>query len=354
MGMVLAAGDGTRLQGYIQEIRGENLPKQYVNFIGRRSMLEHTVDRAEKLISPRQIVTVVSKQHLRFAAVQHQLARQLPANVILQPENKETLPGILLPLMHVYKRCPEAIVALFPSDHFILKEDRFMDHVAQAARAVAHDSSRVVLLAIESQEPETEYGYVLPRANEGGLNLWGTRSAARFVEKPNAATARALIDSGALWNTMIMVFKVRTLFDLVEEHCPSIYLRFMRILAALGSDDETTIISEIYRTLEPVNFSKAFLEELAAVSPELITVLPVCGVSWSDWGSPERLLRTQQQLAASQAAQLEFSHNVPEIRHWNRCLRGKQRDCQAGLSFMHGRRCMRTLSDYKRLGVTPC
>ena len=145
-GLVLAAGDGTRLQSYIQKIRGENLPKQYVNFIGRCSMLEHTVDRAEKLIPQQQIVTVVSKHHLRFAAVQRQLARQLPTNIILQPENKETLPGILLPLMHVYKRCPKGIVALFPSDHFILEEDRFMYHVAQAAprgcaRFVPHRSA---------------------------------------------------------------------------------------------------------------------------------------------------------------------------------------------------------------------
>jgi mannose-1-phosphate guanylyltransferase len=221
--------------------------------------------------------------------------------VIVQPENKETLPGILLPLMHVYKRCPEAVVALFPSDHFILEEDRFMDHVAQAARAVAHDPSRVVLLALEPQDPEPEYGYVVPRANDGHLNFWGTHPAARFVEKPNAMMARKLIDSGALWNTMIMVFKVQTLLGLVQRLCPAIHVKFMRILAVLGTPDETKAVNEVYRTLEPVNFSKAFLERLAAFSPELITVLPVLNVCWSDWGSPERLFRTQELLAPSQA-----------------------------------------------------
>ena len=56
-GIVLAAGDGRRVQLYVEEIRGEPLPTQYVNFIGRRSMLEHTFHRAEKLIPPNQILT---------------------------------------------------------------------------------------------------------------------------------------------------------------------------------------------------------------------------------------------------------------------------------------------------------
>jgi mannose-1-phosphate guanylyltransferase len=321
-GLVLAAGDGRRLQSYIQTLRGENLPKQYVNFVGRRSMLEHTIDRAKKLISPRRIVTIVSRQHLQFTTVRRQLIRQPPTNVIVQPENRETLPGILLPLMHLYKCCSESIVAVFPSDHFILEEDRFMDYVAQAALAVAHDPARLVLLAVEPQDPETEYGYVVPRANDGHLSIWGTRGAVRFVEKPNAAMARGLIESGALWNTMIMVFKVRTLLQLIQNLCPAMYLDFRRILPVLGSANETKVVNEIYRTLEPMNFSKVFLERLAAVSPELISVLPVLQVSWSDWGSPERLLRAQELLTASRV-----STSSPSCkRHEYRALEANQPD----------------------------
>ncbi len=334
-GLVLAAGDGRRLQSYIQKLLGENLPKQYVNFVGRRSMLEHTIHRAKKLISARQVVTIVSRQHLQFTTVQRQLARLSPKNVIVQPENRETLPGILLPLMHLYKRCSESIVALFPSDHFILEEDRFMDYVAQAARAVAHDPSRLVLLAIEPQDPETEYGYVVPRANDGHLSIWGTRSAVRFVEKPNAAMAHGLIESGALWNTMIMVFKVRTLLQLIEKLCPAVYLDFRRILPALGSANETEAVNEIYRTLEPMNFSKVFLERLAAVSPERISVLPVLQVFWSDWGSPERLLRTQELLTASRVGQFKYVVQ----RHEYRALEANQGDQAAHDGVIVQRAC---------------
>jgi mannose-1-phosphate guanylyltransferase len=108
-------------------------------------MLQHTFDRAERLIPRRKILTVVTKHHLA-PEVCRQLADRAPGSVIVQPENKDTGPGILLPLTYLHKRCPEATLAVFPSDHFILEEDRFIDHVSLAARAVHHDPSQIVLL----------------------------------------------------------------------------------------------------------------------------------------------------------------------------------------------------------------
>ena len=102
------------------------LPKQYVIFIGRHSLIEHTFKRAETLIARQNILTIVGKQHLVHVEVRQQLASRHPGTVVVQPANKETGPGILFPLMHIYKRCPEAIVSVFPSDHFILEEARFM------------------------------------------------------------------------------------------------------------------------------------------------------------------------------------------------------------------------------------
>lgn len=298
-GLVLAGGDGKRLQSYIRKTCGGDLPKQYVNFVGRRSMLEHTFERAEQLIPLRQIFTVVSKQHLRHKAVRLQLARSAPENVIVQPENKETGPGIFLPLMHLYKRCPDATVVVFPSDHFILDEDRFLGHVVLAAQAVAHDPSRIVLLAMEAQYPEVEYGYLVPREDHSHLSLWGIRSTARFVEKPDPATAQHLVDAGGLWNTMIMVFKVRTLLTILQRLYPTMHERFSRIYDAIGTPAEKNTIDDVYRTLQPLNFSRGFLELVAATNPEIISILPVLQVFWSDWGSPERLLQVRELLADS-------------------------------------------------------
>jgi mannose-1-phosphate guanylyltransferase len=140
-GIILAAGDGKRLQDFVHKIRGDSLPKQYVTFLGTRSMLEHTFRRAEKLIPAERLFTVVDRRHLNHSDVRQQLRNRAPGTVVIQPENRETGPGILLPLMHVYKRYPGASVAVFPSDHFIVEKDLFMDHVELAFRAVERNAS---------------------------------------------------------------------------------------------------------------------------------------------------------------------------------------------------------------------
>jgi mannose-1-phosphate guanylyltransferase len=311
-GIVLAAGEGRRLQLYVQEIKGEGLPKQYVSVIGRRSMLEHTFHRAEKLIPAEQILTVVSRRHLLHADVCRQLARRSRETLIVQPANKETGPGILLPLMFIYNRCPEAIVAVFPSDHFVLEEDRFMNHVRLAVRAAKQDPSRIVLLAIEPHGPETEYGYVVPHEDE--LRGFGTRGVSAFIEKPKAEVATKLMMAGALWNTMTMVFRADTLLQLVRCAHPVLYRDFTRILEALGTRREQPTIDELYENLEPANFSKEIMERITIQYPKSISVLPVRGVFWSDLGSRERVLQVLRRLNQLQSEEIETVPDYIEPR----------------------------------------
>jgi mannose-1-phosphate guanylyltransferase len=316
-GLVLAAGDGTRLEAYVQRLLGYQLPKQYVNFVGRRSMLEHTFGRAERLISRPNIITIVSKTHLQHIAVRRQLASRVPGTVIVQPANKETGPGILLPLMHIYKRSPEAIVSVFPSDHFILEEERFLDHVELAARAVAHNPDRIVLLAVEAHSAEQDYGYVVPGAHAGEIDLHGTRRVARFVEKPNARAARELVDAGAFWNTMVMVLKIKTLLQMIESIAPDTHRQFSRIFAAVATSHERSTVEAVYHKLQPMNFSRDILENIARACGDAISVLPVLQVYWSDWGSPIRLLASQRLLRLGGGQQDSLPHSrhldTPEI-----------------------------------------
>jgi mannose-1-phosphate guanylyltransferase len=159
-GIVLAGGEGTRLKPFIKQLRGETLPKQYVNFVGKRSMLEHTFHRTENLIPPNRLYTVVSAQHFHYPEVGQQLSGRFEGTVILPATNKDTAPGLLLPLVHAYNKNPEAIVAIFPSDHFIFEEDLFIAHVESAFRIVEQNQSYGVLLGLAPDEPETEYGYI--------------------------------------------------------------------------------------------------------------------------------------------------------------------------------------------------
>jgi mannose-1-phosphate guanylyltransferase len=295
-GLVLAGGEGKRLEAYVRQLPGASLPKQYMTFVGTRSMLEHTFDRAERVISRKRLLTIVSEHHLDWSDVGRQLASRAPDTVIVQPENKDTGVGLLLPLTYLHKRCPDAMVAVFPSDHFILEEERFLDYVRLAARAVQHDPRRIVLLAMEPQSAETEYGYIVPTDNNGHIDLCGCRHAAHFVEKPDLATARLLLATGALWNTMIMVFRVDSLLSQVAALYPGVASRFRALSRAIGTSAEKDKIDEIYRTLRPLNFSKDIVEKIAARGSGTISVLPVLQVTWSDWGSPQRLLAAKRSL----------------------------------------------------------
>src|SRR5512140_3704788 len=107
-GIILAGGEGRRLQSFIRSQYGTDTPKQYCTFTGTRSMFRHTIDRAEMLIQPERILTIVSKEHSRY--VQDQLSDRPSGTVIVQPAIRDTGPAILYLLLHVYRRDPEAIV----------------------------------------------------------------------------------------------------------------------------------------------------------------------------------------------------------------------------------------------------
>jgi mannose-1-phosphate guanylyltransferase len=288
-GIVLAAGEGTRLRPFVRQLRGDDLPKQYVRFIGARSLLEHTLSRAELLIPPERLFTVISKAHLDFPEVERQLSGRSSATVVIQPENKETGPGILLPLIHLYKRYPNSNVVILPSDHFIMEESLFMVHVDLAFRVIERHPSYLVLLGAEPDEPEREYGYIMPGNKVDRLAPLAIRDVLSFTEKPAPHVARELIRQGGLWNTLVMVFHVNRLLDLVRMVAPVLYHSFERIYEAIGTPRESDVIEKLYSHMEAVNFSRGLLEPFSASYGSSLLVLPVRGVLWSDWGSAQRI-----------------------------------------------------------------
>ena len=297
-GIILSGGSGTRLRDLVYRKRADYLPKQYLNFIGKRSMLEHTLHRAEKLIPAQKLLTVIAKEHLQFDEVRRQIAWRPQECIIIQPENKDTGPGILLPLMHLYKRSPDAIVTLFPSDHFILEENLFMRHVERAFRIVQTDGSRIVLLGMEANEPDPEYGYIVPGERLDNPEVDECRTVEMFVEKPSTEAAKKIIRKNALWNTLVLVVTCKTLLQAIKHATPKLYRSFEPIQDAIGTADEQQVIERVYQKLPSVNFSKGVLEMLSYTNRQDLRVLPVRGVTWSDWGISDRLSSTLRQLGA--------------------------------------------------------
>jgi mannose-1-phosphate guanylyltransferase len=197
--------------------------------------------------------------------------------------------------MRLYKEHPNSSVAIFPSDHFIREEDLFALYVGLALRLTEQDPSRVILLGVEPNEADPEYGYILPKTREPDSDVAGLQNVDRFVEKPGRAMARQLSSEGALWNTMVLMANSKTLLDLICRMMPEIFASFMQILQALDRSHETELITKIYASLPSVNFSKALLESLPSYAPGCLSVLSMSGICWSDWGSIRRLMNVLEE-----------------------------------------------------------
>jgi mannose-1-phosphate guanylyltransferase len=110
-----------------------------------------------------------------------------------------------------------------------------------------------------------------------------------FVEKPTAEAARKIVKIGALWNALVMVFRATTLLDVFQRTTPKLYHSFEPLMRAIGTADERQVLEAVYRNLSPINFSVTVLEVLPFEYRQELLVLPVRGVTWSDWGSADRL-----------------------------------------------------------------
>ncbi|HKY28943.1 MAG TPA: sugar phosphate nucleotidyltransferase [Pyrinomonadaceae bacterium] len=284
--IILAGGDGTRLQSMTRAISGDDRPKQFVPVIGGSTLLEQTRSRVALSVLPGRTMFVVTEKHRRFYEL---LAHAVSPNLILeQPENKGTAPAILYALMRVAAKSPRAIVALFPSDHYFADDEDFMEHVDVAFNAVQAQPAIVTLLGITPTAPETEYGWIEPQRSILGSAPRSITRVNRFWEKPDPSLARVLLESGCLWNSFVMVSRVDALLKMTRTALPELYSQFSKIHLTFETPKERQALRELYLKIPETNFS----HQVLAHRPQDLTVLKVGDVGWSDLGEPSRVLST--------------------------------------------------------------
>ena len=288
--IVLAGGEGERLKPFVHRWLGRHRPKQYCTFIGTRSMFQHTLDRADQITAPENKVTVIGRTHQREARAQ--LSPGKPGKLIVQPINRDTAAGIYLALTHVRAEDPQAIVVLYPSDHFVYPENQFVEVVQSATRAARQSKNSLFLLGVTPDRLEPEYGWIHPGMHLGRIGGYEMRATQTFLEKPSVEKCRTAMASGALWNTLILAARVETLWDCGWRCFPEMMPLFERYGEAIGTREEENVLESIYEVMPARNFSSHLLERL----PQRVAVMEMRGVLWSDWGKPERILETLQRI----------------------------------------------------------
>lgn len=283
--IVLAGGEGVRLRALTRHLYGEDRPKQYAALFGSRSLLRQTLDRVALAIPPERTVVVTLRSHARYIAAE--FARSPFPRVLVQPENRGTAAGVLFPAHWIHWRDPEAIVAVFPSDHFILEETMFMDHVAEVVTWVQRPEW-IVLFGAQPTEPETEYGWIEP----GEVLDWTAAGpicqVQRFREKPSAERARDCLASGWLWNTLVFAAKVSTLIEAGRQLLPQLHDRLARIAPFADTEDEAWAFQQAYHLAPRANFSQSILQRC----PPGLVVSRLPALTWCDWGTPERVFKS--------------------------------------------------------------
>jgi len=270
--IVLAAGDGTRLAAVTRGPDGIPVPKQFCSLGCGSSLLGLARDRARRLVAESRIVTVVSASHERWW--RHELGAGALENVVVQPGNRGTAVGLLVPLLAILARDPGARVWVLPSDHWVGDEETLARGARAALARAERERRRVVVLGMAPDSADAQYGWIVPAtADEAGFA--GVRS---FVEKPPPSKARRLRARGGLWNSFLLLARARTLLSLYEDRLPALLATIRRGVA--GRD-----LAGVYAELPPLDFSKDVLQGSEA---RLVAMrVPPCG--WSDLGTPERL-----------------------------------------------------------------
>ena len=284
--IILAGGQGERISPFVCRWRGRPIPKQYCAFVGRRSMLQHTLDRAMTLGERDHQFTVIDRSHQNDAV--YQLADHPRDTVIMQPVNRDTFPGIFLPLTYVYARNTGSTVAIYPSDHFVYPEKEFLAWIDRAVDAVDVLPDRLLLIGIQASSPEPDYGWIAPGPELWRNGKYSLNTIKAFFEKPSPAKARLLLESGCLWNTMIVIAKTHTLWRLGLKFFPDTMKLFERLKDAIGTSHEGAVLRAIYKAMPEHNFSA----DLLTYSADSIAVMPMRGILWSDWGRVERIAET--------------------------------------------------------------
>lgn len=282
--IVLAGGEGRRLAALTRALYGHDLPKQFAVIHGNQSLLQSTVQRIRPLVPPARTTVVVNHEYAGLA--RSQLAADPGIDLVAQPANRDTAPGILLPLARIMRRRPDSTVVVLPSDHYIEHELPVRWAIARAARCASLCPHTLTLLGIQPDRAETEYGWIVPGPSVQATTAADVYEVSSFVEKPSALGADRLLRQGALWNSFLLVGRAQHFWDLARRFLPDSYERFEAYRVALGTPHEHAVLAEVYADLPAANFSRAVLEPAAAE----LRVLPLVGSGWSDWGQPGRVL----------------------------------------------------------------
>ncbi|MBE9040372.1 mannose-1-phosphate guanylyltransferase [Oscillatoriales cyanobacterium LEGE 11467] len=271
--VILAGGKGERFWPLSRKQR----PKQFLSLDGSgMSLLQSTAQRLCPTAEGWEQLWVVTASHLA-SGIREQLPQLPQANLLVEPEGRDTAPAVAWTTLEIAKRYGEdTVVGFFPADHWIADREKF-DRTLDAAVELASVRDAIVTLGVKPGYAATGYGYIEQGDAIGEFGSLDAYRVTRFTEKPDTATAEEFLATGRFsWNSGIFVFRAGVALSQLRTHAPEL----MQMLEERGI--------EAYPELPKTSIDYALMEKT-----DLACVLPVA-FGWDDlgdWNAIERLLR---------------------------------------------------------------
>lgn len=248
-GIILAGGSGSRLWPLSREL----YPKQLLNLISDKSLLQSTFERLTNCMQKDEILSITNTKH--SANVRMQLAQQTEnPKVLSEPVSKNTAPAIALATKYIMQETGEdPVILVVPSDHLIQDKEHFLSTVKKGEKLA--EEGYIVTFGIKPNYPETGYGYINTlKPLDIGFKV------KEFVEKPNLETAEKYLKAGTYyWNSGIFMFKASTMIAEIEKNAPEIAKIAQNVDFTKSSDipfvefDKMPSISIDYAVMEKSN-----------------------------------------------------------------------------------------------------
>jgi mannose-1-phosphate guanylyltransferase / mannose-6-phosphate isomerase len=267
--LIMCGGAGTRLWPASREVR----PKQFLPLFGKRSTFQDTVLRVSDAgLFERPVI--ITNAAYRFMVLEQLAEIDVEADVLLEPMRRDSGPAIAAGSAFAQTRDREAVVLALAADHVVRDTAAFL--AACREGLLAAESGRIVTFGVKPERPATEYGYIKP----GELVAGEVRAIAKFVEKPDQATAADYVGAGYLWNSGNFMFRASVLLDEYRQFDAASVQAVTASVAEAGRDlGFITLERDAFAAAKAISIDYAVMEKTTHAA-----VVPVsCG--WPDVGS---------------------------------------------------------------------
>ncbi len=274
--LIMAGGKGTRFWPKSTEEK----PKQFLNLIADKTMIQLTYNRLLKIMPKERIFVVTGERYKK--QVQNNLTDLPEKNIIIEPEGRNTAPCILLACLYIKEIYKDATVAVVPSDHAIKNTDEFCN-ILQVANSYVENENRdaIVTIGITPNRPETGYGYIKLKDKDGQVI-----KVDKFVEKPNLEKAKEYLEAGEyLWNAGMFIFDINSMLKELEANYSG--YNVLKELPSIEEKEYTKKLKKLYPECESISIDYAVMEK-----SQSIYVVPG-DFGWDDigtWTSLERYI----------------------------------------------------------------